>query len=212
MALTGFDPSVVNSSISSVKSAYEEMMTVFDSMQTQFVGGMEDKWACVDAQTFFEGFADVMNRLISDVNVTFESVVMSMNSAAQAFATQMGASYNAQSFSAITKTIDISGIKENINGVRGIDLQLANEVAAKLPGLAGSAEQALAHAQGAVQNCGFIGGDMSTNLNSSLTTIKEKFNSYIGNITSQSKTAIENTVQKYADTQGKIAQAFAGGN
>ena len=54
MAMTGFNPDEVNSSINSVKSAYEALIRALgDDMQNQFVGGMADKWACRNAQSFF---------------------------------------------------------------------------------------------------------------------------------------------------------------
>ena len=57
MALTGFDPSVVNSSINAVKSSYDSLIRALgDDMQNQFIGGMADKWACNQAQTFFNTF------------------------------------------------------------------------------------------------------------------------------------------------------------
>ena len=55
MAMTGFNPDEVNSSINSVKSAYEALIRALgDDMQNQFVGGMADKWACRNAQSFFQ--------------------------------------------------------------------------------------------------------------------------------------------------------------
>lgn len=212
MALTGFDPELVNQSINSVKSAYNELIKALgDDMQNQFIGGMSDKWACNQAQTFFNNaFKPAIDSLISSSNVIFESVVSSMNSAGQGWAEQTGSQYSVQNFSPISKTMDTSIILENINGVRGIDLIEANTVAAKLPMIAESAKQALSKAQQAVQSCGFIGGNQASNLISSLTTIKNKIDSLVQNIVTESKNAIDKTVQAYSNTEGKVAQAFAG--
>lgn len=212
MALTGFDPELVNQSINSVKSAYNELIKALgDDMQNQFIGGMADKWACNQAQAFFNNaFKPSIDSLITSSNNIFESVVSSMNSAGQGWAAQTDSQYSVQSFSPISKTMDTSIILENINGVRGIDLAEANTIAAKLPMIAENAKQALTKAQQAVENCGFIGGNQSSNLVNSLMTIKNKIDSLVQEIVTESKNAIDKTVQSYSNTEGKISQAFAG--
>ena len=210
MAMTGFDPSIVNSSIGSVKSAYQELITALgDKMQNQFVAGMADKWACNQAQQFFtNAFKPAIDSLISSSNVTFESVVSSMNSAGMAWAEQTDSSYSPQSFSMINKNIDASVIRENVGGIRGIDLDAANAVAAKLPAIAESAKSALTQAQNAVQNSGFIGGSQQANLVNSLGVIKSKIDTATEEITSETKNAIDATVANYSNTEGKISEAF----
>lgn len=211
MALTGFNPDVVNSSINSVKAAYENLIHALgDDMQNRFVNGMADKWACNQAQTFFNNsFKPAIDNLIMSSNSIFESVVASMNSAGQAWAMQTDSSYSPQSFSAITKTMDTSVIRENIGGVRGIDLSSATTVANQLTSIADSAKSALTSAQQAVQNCGFIGGNQASNLINSLGVIKTKIDNATQEISNQSKTAINNTVESYSDTEGKVSQAFS---
>lgn len=212
MALTGFNPDVVSSSINSVKSAYENLIRVLgDEMQNQFVQGMADKWACNQAQSFFnDTFKPAIDGLINKSNLVFESVVNSMNSAGQAWASETNSAYSPQSFSLISKSIDTSVIQENIQGVRGIDLEQASAVASKLSTISENAKSALSNAQQAVQNCGFIGGNQADSLISSLTTIKTNIDSVTEEITSQSRNAIERTIADYSNTEGKISQAFAG--
>lgn len=211
MALTGFDPSEVNSSINSVKSAYENLIAALgDDMQNQFVSGMADKWACNDAQKFFNnGLKPAVESLIKSSNTIFESVVNAMNSGGKAWAAQTQSSYSGQTFSMINKSLDTSVIQENISGIRGIDLASATTVANKLTTIAESANSALTKAQQAVQNCGFIGGSQASNLIASLGTIKSKLDNATRELTSQAKSAIDKTVERYSDTEGKISQAFS---
>lgn len=211
MALTGFDPEIVNSSIRSVKSAYESLIKALgDDMQTQFIGGMSDKWACNHAQSFFNNaFKPAIDSLIQSSNTIFESVVAAMNSAGQAWAAQTESSYSPQSFTAIPKKMDTSVIRENIGGVRGIDLTEALTVAGKLPGIAESAKSALTSAQQAVEQCGFMGGNQAANLINSLGIIKTKVDSATQDITTGAKNAIDTTVQNYSNTEGKISEAFS---
>ena len=51
---TGYNQGIVHESIGKVKNAYEELINAIgNQMQNDFVGGMSDKWACPDAQNFF---------------------------------------------------------------------------------------------------------------------------------------------------------------
>ena len=214
MALTGFNPDEVTSSLNSVKNAYEELIKALgDDMQREFVGGMADKWACKQAQEFFStAFKPAIDSLITSSNKIFESVVESMNTAAQGWAADTGYQYAKVAFSVQNKTIDVGNIQENIGGVRGIDLQSASTVAGKLSTIASSANQALSKAQSAVQNCGFIGGNQAPNLIASLGTIKTKISQAAEELTNQTKEAINQTVQAYTDTEGKVSQAFSASN
>ena len=208
--MTGFDPEVVNQSIGNVKSAYEALIqAIGDKMQSDFVGGMQDKWACTQAQKFFNNaFKPAIDSVIQNSNTTFESVVSSMNSAGQAWATQTESSYSPQSFNALNKNIDSSVIMENIGGVRGIDKDAASAVASKLPAIANEAIQALTSAQQAVQNSGFVGGSQQANLVNSLGQIKSKISEIVESITNETKQAVDQTVEVYGDTEGKISEAF----
>lgn len=210
MAMSGFDPDVVNTAIKNVQAAYEELINVLGTkMQNEFVGGMQDKWACNQAQKFFtDSFKPAIDSIIQSSTSTFDSVVSSMGSAGVAWANQTETSYTPPAFSAISKQIDAGVIMENIGGVRGIDKDLASSVAAKLPNLATEAQSALTNAQNAVQNSGFLGGSQQANLISSLGTIKSKIDSVVTDITNESKNAIDQTVEAYGDTEGKVSEAF----
>jgi hypothetical protein len=212
MALTGFDPSLVTNSIGKVKSAYSDLIAVLgNEMQDKFVSGMQDKWACTQAQTFFtDDLKPAIDQLISDSTNTFESVVNAMDSAAANWATSTDTSYTKVGFSAITKTINVDSIVENINGVRGIDVAEAGTVAALLPGIAENAKSALSSAQNAVEGCGFVNGSQEESLVNSLATISNSIDSAFSSITTQVKSAIDNTVSVYSDLEGKVSAAFSG--
>ena len=205
--MIGFDPAIVNQSIGAVKSAYESLMDALCTrMQTDFVGGMQDKWCCKQAQDFFNNaFKPSVDQLITSSN---QSVVNSMNSAAQAWAENTDSSYTSQSFEARTTMIDTGGILENIGGVRGIDKDNATSVASKLTSIANDAKAALTSAQNAVQNCGFVGGNQASNLINSLGIIKTNIDNATEQITTETGNAITETINNYADTEGRISQAF----
>ena len=211
MALTGYDPNIVNTSVNSVVSAYNELMAqIKDQIQNKFVNGMADKWACVNAVNFFnEGFKPTIDELLNSTNQIFDSVVRSMTDAATAWANDTGSTQIVvANFSQQNPSIDVSNIQENIGGVRGIDLEQSTSVINQLPSIAIQAESALEHAKSAVQDCGFIGGNQASNLINSLATIKTKINNAFLDITDNVKNAMEQTVNTYSDTEGRISQAF----
>ena len=77
------NPNLVNQSINSVQRAYENLIQALgDDMQTKFIGGMQDKWACNDAQQFFNNnFKPSIDSLLSESTRIFESVVITMGQA-----------------------------------------------------------------------------------------------------------------------------------
>lgn len=209
MALTGFDPELVTSSISKIQNAYNELMAAIGTdMQNQFVNGMQDKWACSDAQTFFNNFKTTVDSLITNSNNTFESVVNAMNSAAKAWAEQTGSTWSAKQFSRNDVKMDITGIKENIGGVRGVDLQ-ATAVSDKLPTIAEAAGRALDNSKSAVINCGFVGGTSEADLVNSLEQIKTSINNAVSQISNDCKKAIETTTQNYSTLEVSVSDAFS---
>lgn len=210
MGLVGFDPELVATSINNVQNAYNNLIrAIATDMQSQFVNGMQDKWACTDAQTFFQRFKEVIDTLITDSNNTFQSVVEAMNSAANGWAQQTGGSWSAKSFDRLDKKMDVSGIKENIGGVRGVDPE-ATSVSSRLTSISGAAVSALTDAQSAVQNCGFIGGSSASSLISSLGKIKTNIENAVNQISNDCQKAIETTSQTYTNLDVKISDAFAG--
>lgn len=212
MALTGFDPQLVSSSINKVVNSYNDLIEQIGSkMQSDFVNGMADKWACKQAQTFFQSsFKPTVDQLIKGANQTFQSVVDAMNSAANAWAGKTGSSYSPVLFTVRNVAMNVDNIMENIGGVRGIDFQLSGSVSAKLPVINSEAKAALQNAKNAVQQCGFIGGEQAPNLINSLEKIKQNIDSAFTTITDQTKKAIDDTLTAYSDVEGKISQAFQG--
>ena len=212
MNFTGYNPEEVTMSINAIKAAYEELVSILgDRVQNEIVNGMSHKWACATAQNFFNNaFKPAVDGLLAGVNTTFESVVNAMNEAAQIWASNSGESYSPVSLSLIIKSMDTSVILDNIAGNRGIDLQQAQEVAAKLPAILDGAQTAVTNASSAVDNCGFVGGQQASNLKASLETIKNNISNATEQLTTETKTAFETTIQTYGDAAGQISQAFAG--
>lgn len=210
--MTGFDPALVSSSIRSVNSAYNDLMrALIDDTQNKFVNPMATYWACNSAQKFFtEALEPSVSSQSNSINTIFESVVAAMNDAARAWAEQTETTYTSISFVPNTAKVDISGIQENINGVRGIDKANATSTISSLSLIQSNIENALSSAKSAVSNCGFVGDAQAETLINSLESIKTNVSNATKELTSAVNTAIENTVSSYGDLAGKVADAFAG--
>lgn len=210
MALTGFDPAVVTTSIGSIISAYNSLIQALGTdMQSNFVGGMADKWACTEATNFFNNsLKPAVDSLLTSADSVFVSVIDSMNGAATNWATATQSSYSPVAFTPSNFKLDVSSIVENIGGVRGIDYENANSVVSQLAIIAQSADAALTNAKNAVTNCGFLGGSQADSLQTSLGTIQSKISEAVNQITTATTNALNTTVTNYGDLAGQISSAF----
>lgn len=210
MAMTGFNPDQVANSMKNVETAYSDLVKALGTnMQSNFVNAMANYWACNQAQTFFtQNFKPAVDELLNSSYNTFKSVIDSMNSAASGWASQTDSSWSTKSFGGELKKIDVSSIKENLNGVRGVDEAQANNTAGKLATIAQSAISALTSAQNAVQNCGFVGRDQAQTLITSLGTIKTNISNATEQLTNATKTAVSNTVDAYGTLATNVESAF----
>ena len=219
-AMVGFNPELVTQSINAVQAAYEETVNAFfDGMQNKFVNRMSEIWACNVAVDFFNNVVKTnVDGLIngtsgvaeSGINWIFSNAVSSINGAAQAWAAQTETAYQPQQLSVITKSLDVSNVRENINGIRGIDLQSVPSITSQFNEILGATTTALNKAVTAVRNSGFIGGAMQDSLINNFNVIRSKIVSRVGEINQVCQFQVNSTVEKYEDTAGRIAQAFAG--
>ena len=210
MNLSGFDPQLVANSITAINNSYAELMQALKvRTQNEFVNEMASKWACHQAMEFFTvSFQPAMNQLLVGINTCFRSVIQAMNTAAQVWASKTGTSFAGGQFNEIIGTIDVSLIRENINGVRGIDVAATNPVVAKLNSIANDAQVALSHAKNAVNQSGFIDGTQAQSLVESLQLIENKVTNAMNNLSAQTINSINNTINEYADAAGQVGNAF----
>lgn len=208
---TGFNPSVVENSIRGVISSYNELISSLgNDVQRKIINGMQNVWACKEAQDFFTEFTENINKLIKVVNSNFEYVVTEMNNAGYDWAARTGdaSSFRKIAFDPSSTTVSASGIQENINGVRGIDSASATNIASLLAGISASVSNAVDQARNSVNCCGFIGSNMEASLQETLDRVKSNVRENIESLTAECKERINSTVSSYGDLQGKVAASF----
>ena len=208
MAMTGFDPVAVTTSITKIQSSYDSLMqALINDTQTKFVDEMAKVWACKQAQEFFNGpFITSIEELATGVTEIFESVVNSMNSTAGLWAARTGTTYTKKTFVPNNSKLNVSVIKENLNGVRGIDEPRAQEIkeALKITNI----DSALDSAKAAVANCGFLGGEEE--LITTLGTIKNNVSTTIAKVLEATQSYINSTLVVYGDAVEKAKANFRG--
>ena len=72
------------------------------------------------------------------------------------------------------------------------------------------AMKALSGARAAVNQSGFMEGNMQSELCGSLDRIQKNITDALEHIITETKAAIEKTVADYSNTEGEISRAFAG--
>lgn len=210
ITLTGFNENEVYKTIQSLESAYQALhAAIKNRLQNGFIIGMQDKWACNEAQEFFRNVVQPQfEEIIKVVNENFTVIDEGINEAARLWALETKSQYTKRHISRIETKIDVSMIQENIGGTRGIDKVEASSLVSHLKQFDLDASSALSSAKNAVIDCGLFGGAQEQNLQEVLEKNKSIIGNYITNLIQLLEKAINSTVSSYGDTEGKISQAF----
>lgn len=213
MAMVGFDANEVNNSIQSVIKAYDDLHTeLYTNFQKNFVDKIATGWYAKYAVDTMKTVGSNEQTLLNEVNKVLESVVKAMDGAAKAWAQQTGDSsvYSGKQISLKSTNIDLSKVKENEGGKRGIDETIVNSALTALATIKNNAQSATVKARQAVNQCGFIGGSQAADLQASLTEIKKGIDNSFDKIQADIEKGMKQTLQDYSALEKKISSNFAG--
>lgn len=213
MAITGYNPDTVGSAIGSVKASYASIMgALFTKNITSFVNPMGACWGSPQAVTFFTSYKNAIEAMRDDITKVYQSIVDSMNGAANSLAKIAGSSWATITLESSSKMLLISTIKQNLaDGTIGIDVTQAKTVANQLDQVLTAVKNGLDKATSAVKNSGFVGGEMQSSLVSSLSKIETNISNQFSALKDQVNTAIQDTVDTYTATSTSVSSAFGGG-
>lgn len=214
MAITGYNPDTVSSAIGNVKGSYTSVMdALLDRNNSIFVEAMGPCWGSPQAVTFFTTYKTSIETMRNDITKVYQSIVESMNSAANSLAVIAGSTWGTITLEPSSKELSISSIKQNLaDGTIGIDVGQANAIAGRLDVVLSAVKDGLAQATSAVKNSGFVGGEMQSSLVSSLSKIEANISNQFSSLKDQVRTAIQDTVDTYTTTSTNVSSAFGGGN
>ena len=207
-----FNSEQVKASIEGIIKAYNNLhYELNDNIQHGFIDKMADLWACGDSQQFFTAMKEDVDLIISKINLTFESIVNSMNSAATVWAEASNVNYDKVVFNLLPSTINISKILPSFpDGSVGITQNAPTEANSALDLIKTGVSNALVEAKGAVENCGFSGGMQSENLQGSLNEIEKSINNIMERLTVNLSKYIASTAEKIGYVASSSSSAFSG--
>ena len=207
---TGYNESEVTQTIEKMINSYNELYDVLSiEMQKNFVDVLASKWASHYAVEFFNTkFKPSLDTLLDNVNSIFDSVVRTIINAAMSWAQTSGTIFSHNGLNLKSLKIDVSSIKENIDGIRGFNTDMDSTVS-YLQTISNKTDEILVSVILAVQESGFIGGDMQDSLMSNFTIIKNKLSSDISDLINLIKDYINNTVTEYNRVAAQTKDSFA---
>lgn len=213
MAVTGYNPDTVSSAIGSIKASYASIMgAMFATNLIHFVNPMAACWGSPQAVSFFTTYKTAIEDMRDDITKVYQSIIDSMNGAANSLAKIAGSSWATITLESSSKQLPIDFVKENLaDGTIGIDVTQAKTVAGKLDQVLTSIKNGLDKATSAVKNSGFVGGEMQSSLVSSLSKIETNISNQFSSLKDQVNTAIQDTVDTYTATSTSVSSAFGGG-
>ncbi len=206
---TGFNPTDITASIKNMNASYTELSNIFNTKTKKFVEDVSMYWACPEAKTYFNGdFKTVTNNLGKTIESNFAMIIDLMNNAAQAWARTTSASFTSVAFQGgLIKEVDVSLIKDNINGDIGINgeknISLANSFQADLRS---TIESILKKCKN-ISN-GFLGGNQKQALDARINTVYNAILSCISDQTSKLVVNVKSTAQKYQSSAGVVSNYF----
>jgi hypothetical protein len=206
---TGFNPNEITQSIKNMNSCYAELSSIYNSKLKKFVEEVSIYWACPEAKTFFNTeFKTITSNLGRNIENQFVSMNDIMNNAAQAWARTTSAAFTSVGFqNGLIKEVDVSVIKDNINGDIGIDGERVTSLANSFQADLGASIDTVLKKCRNISN-GFLGGNQKQALDNKITIVN---NSIVENIKDQmSKITINvnSTSQKYQTSAGTVTNSF----
>lgn len=214
MAFIGFNASEVRACADKVKESYNDLMEVIkDKTKSEFVDKVSEQWYFKASYDWFnQSFKPAMEEIFNGVNATFDSVINSVDDAAYHWADLSGNTslYTKSSLSLISATMDVSNIKDNLNGATQMDVEGVNSTLSVLSTLSSSASNALSSAVTAVNSSGFIGGEQQAKLVNSLNKIKEKIIGVYDEAKEQTKSFASEYGTAATELKTNVENAFSG--
>lgn len=181
-----------------------------DDMQKNFVDPMSENWACKEAQDFFANFKEKDEQLANRVNTRLHEFYETVSDAARIWAEKTGGyagiGWNNDGF---VPKIDISNIKEQYNGVRGINMKNVPEIMQALTTIADKTRDDMRQVREITERVPFLGGDQQEKLIVLIEAITMEISDYVTFFISTAQAVIKDTLNKYGDTAAMVSNKLS---
>ena len=180
-------------------------------MQEKFVNVMAENWFCKEAQDFFANFKQKNDQLVKTVDNKFREIYEIIHDAEMMWAQQtQGKVSRSWGMAGGATNLDISGIKENYNNIRGINMKKVPEIMNTFTTTIEKVKEDMQYIKDSTQRVPFLGGNQQEKLvyliDSTTKIIVEKVTEFI----SGTKTAIDSTLAKYGGTAAMVSERLSG--
>ena len=211
--MTGYNEQEVIEATNGIKAGIENYFGATNTrLENDFVRPMENLWASEDARSYFESYEDAVRAQFQSDLESLNTIIEHFNSAAAKYASESGASYSPINYDAPACDCDISGIKTDIAGTRGINRTEAIETAQVLNAIKEEAVGALESIKSSASASGFYGEAMAHQeaIDNSIENMKNRISNLIDEMYSRVDQAIQATADKYGNLEAEAAAAAAG--
>lgn len=211
--MTGYNEQEVIEATNGIKAGIQNYFDATNTrLENDFVRPMENLWASEDARTYFEAYDGAVRAQFQSDLQSLNTIIDHFNSAAAKYASESGATYSPISFDAPACECDISGIKTDIAGTRGINRTEAVETAQVLKAIREEAISALESIKSAASSSGFYGETMSHQeaINESVENMKNSISNLIEEQYNAVDKAIQATADKYGNLEAEATSAASG--
>ena len=209
---SGINNAVAKAFLNITNESYEDLMRILFSRTSEFIEEMGKYWAAPVAREFFTKiFVPKINEMITYCYATMGTVNSTVNHASSLWAKHNKSTWTNVAFVATAKKLldgAASAIKDSINDVQGIDKTNAVSAMSKFRSYKSDIQNASNKIISAAKSAGFLGGSQNSNLTIAITKLSKKLTDAMETITVAMEKAINETVERYEDREGKISANF----
>ena len=195
--------------ISSYTANVLDYLTV--DMQKNFINPMAENWVCKEAQDFFASFKEIDERLAIRIRDRRDELIKFISEAANSWSqqTNSGRTFVVYDSSGFVPNLDISGIKENYNNIRGINMKHVPEIMRTLMTIIDNTKEDMNSIKRLTVNVPFLGGSQHEKLIQLVDVMTNMIVEEITGFVNATKVAIDNTLTKYGDTAAMVSEKLS---
>ena len=180
-----------------------------DDIQKNFVNPMSENWVCKEAQDFFNNFKEKDEQLATRVNTRLHEFYETMRDASDTWAQQTGGRSIARWTQNYVPNIDVSNFKEQVNGIRGINMKNVPEIMNTFNVIIDKTKEEMRQIKELTQNVPFLGADQQEKLVQLIEIIALDISDSIASFRDETQMIINDTLTKYGDTAAMVSEKLS---
>ena len=206
----GINLTLARVSIDAIIGSYNSICTaITTTFYREFVTEIVPLWQNPNAKIFYDNAEPLVKGMFDSCKITLESVIDTMNSAAAYMASVQGSEFSKRTYDPSIYSFDVSVIQSSDgNGSYVLDESTDQQAKNAISKLITLCDGELKNIKLAVNNSGFVGGQMQQNLIYSINHIATQISSTMDKITNAFNTAITAKTDNVVEATKKIEESF----